>query len=451
MLRETRTENGKVRGIPGADPRVTIYRGIPFAAPPTGENRWRAPQPAENWDGVRECYTFAPIGIQDQPGVGKWEEDLYMREFHVDKDIPMSEDCLYLNVWTPANAADEKLPVLIWIFGGGFQWGYTAEMEFDGERLARRGIVVVSVNYRLATLGFLAHPEITAESPDAPGNFGLLDQKAGIAWVKRNISNFGGDPDQITIAGQSAGGGSVMAQINNEDNYDVIKRAVVFSGMIELANPKDDIFNPNDLKLAEERGKAFFDYLGVSGLEEARKLDAFLIRDKYAEYVKEHPRFFPIEDGVMVKQYGMTKFKEGRSAKIPIISGCTKDEFVIDGINTVERSVKNAFVSAQAHGADKPMYYYFFEPDIPGWDNPGDFHSCDLWFFFESIGKCWRPYKGYHYDLSRQMCNYFANFIKTGDPNGKDADGTDMPVWKPYTEKEPNEMHFTSDGAKTSV
>jgi len=451
MLRDTKTENGKVRGIPGADPRVTIYRGIPFAAPPVGKNRWRAPQPAENWDGVRECYTFAPIGIQDTPGVGKWEEDLYMREFHVDKDIPMSEDSLYLNVWTPANSADEKLPVLIWIFGGGFQWGYTAEMEFDGERLARRGIVVVSVNYRLATLGFLAHPEITAESPEAPGNFGLLDQKAGIAWVKRNIANFGGDPYQITIAGQSAGGGSVMAQINNEDNYDVIKRAVVFSGMIELANPKDDIFNPNDLKLAEERGKAFFDYLGVSGLEEARKLDAFLIRDKYAEYVKDHPRFFPIEDGVMVKQYGMTKFKEGRSARIPIISGATKDEFVVDGVNTVERSVKNAFVSAQAHGDDQPMYYYMFEPDIPGWDNPGDFHSCDLWFFFESIGKCWRPYKGYHYDLSRQMCNYFANFIKTGDPNGKDADGTDMPVWKPYTEKEPNEMHFTSDGAKTEV
>ncbi len=255
MLRETRTENGRVRGIPGSDPRVTIYRGIPFAAPPTGENRWRAPQPAANWDGVRECYTFGPISVQDQPGIGKWEEDLYMREFHVDKDIPMSEDCLYLNVWTPANATDEKLPVLVWIFGGGFQWGYTAEMEFDGERLARRGIVVVSVNYRLQTFGFMSHPEITAEVPEAPGNFGLLDQKAGINWVYRNIANFGGDPERITIAGQSAGGASVMAQITNEDNYDIIKGAAIFSGIIEIDDPKDDIFNPIDLKTAEKGAK----------------------------------------------------------------------------------------------------------------------------------------------------------------------------------------------------
>ncbi|MBO4899932.1 MAG: carboxylesterase family protein [Lachnospiraceae bacterium] len=449
MLRETKTENGKVKGIPGADPRVTIYRGIPFAAPPVGKNRWRAPQPAEDWDGVRECYTFGPISVQDQPGVGKWEEDLYMREFHVDKDIPMSEDCLYLNVWTPANAADEKLPVLLWIFGGGFQWGYTAEMEFDGERLARRGVVVVSVNYRLGAIGFLSHPEITAEAPDYPGNFGLLDQQAGLRWVKRNIANFGGDPDQITIAGQSAGGGSVMAQIACEENFDIIKRAVVLSGMIELANPDQDIFNPHDLKIAEERGKAFFDYLGVGSLEEARALDAFEIRDKYAEYAKEHPRFFPIVDGTIVKQYGLSKFKEGKSAPIPIISGCTNDEFVFNGINSVERSVKSAYAAAQASGVEWPMYYYNFMPDIPGWDNPGCFHSCDLWFFFESVGKCWRPYKGYHYDLARQMCNYFANFIKTGDPNGKDADGTDMPYWAPYTEGKPVEMHFTSEGAKT--
>ena len=442
MLRETKTENGKVRGMPGSDPRVTIYRGIPFAAPPTGENRWRAPQPAANWDGVRECYTFGPISVQDQPGVGKWEEDLYMREFHVDKDIPMSEDCLYLNVWTPANTADEKLPVLVWIFGGGFQWGYTAEMEFDGERLARRGIVVVSVNYRLQTFGFMSHPEITAEAPEAPGNFGLLDQKAGINWVYRNIANFGGDPERITIAGQSAGGASVMAQITNEDNYDIIKGAAIFSGIIEIDDPKDDIFNPIDLKTAEKRGEAFLDYLGVRDLAEARKLDAFEIRDRYAEYVKDHPRFFPIEDGYMVKEYGLTRFKSGECAPIPIMSGYTKDEFIINGINSVEKAVISAFSTAQANGRKEDLYYYRFAPSVPGFDNPGAFHSCDLWFFFETVGKCWRPYKGAHYDLARKMCNYFVNFIKTGDPNGKDADGTDMPEWKPFTADEHNEMLF---------
>lgn len=177
MNRIADTENGKVRGLPGADPRITVFRGIPFAAPPTGENRWRAPQPCRDWEGVREAYEFAPISIQDTPGLGS---DIYCREWHVDPEIPMDEDCLYLNVWTGAGNPKEKLPVLVWFFGGGFQWGYPAEMEFDGERLARRGIIVVSVNYRLGALGFMAHPELTAEQPAAPTNFGCLDQQAGL-------------------------------------------------------------------------------------------------------------------------------------------------------------------------------------------------------------------------------------------------------------------------------
>ena len=175
MLREVRTENGVVRGIPAADPRITAFKGIPFAAPPVGENRWRAPQPAANWEGVRECYKFAPISMQDTPGVG---EGLYDREWHVDPEIEMSEDCLYLNVWTPAHTADEKLPVIVWYFGGGLQWGYPAEMEFDGERVARRGIILVSVNYRINVFGFLAHPELSASQPAAPTNFGSPDQQA---------------------------------------------------------------------------------------------------------------------------------------------------------------------------------------------------------------------------------------------------------------------------------
>lgn len=229
MLREVRTENGLVRGIEAADPRITAFKGIPFAAPPIGDNRWRAPQPAANWDGVKECYRFAPIPFQNQPGVGT---DIYCREWHVDPDIAMSEDCLYLNVWTGAKSADEKRPVVVWFFGGGFQWGYPAEMEFDGERVARRNVVVVTVGYRLNVFGFLAHPQLTKEQPDAPTNFGLLDQQAGVKWVKRNIAAFGGDPDNITIAGQSAGGGSVMAQVTNPANKGLFSKAIVQSGII---------------------------------------------------------------------------------------------------------------------------------------------------------------------------------------------------------------------------
>ena len=148
---------------------------------PVGENRWRAPQPAENWEGTLDAFEFGPISMQDTPGIG---ELVYNREWHVDPEIRNSEDCLYLNIWTPAKKADEKLPVLVWIYGGGFQWGYTAEMEFNGEPLAERGVIVISIAYRLGCFGFMAHPEITGESPASPSNFGLLDQKAGLDWVK---------------------------------------------------------------------------------------------------------------------------------------------------------------------------------------------------------------------------------------------------------------------------
>ncbi len=229
MLRVVKTENGIVRGIEAADPRITAFKGVPFAAPPVGENRWRAPQPAESWEGVLDCSRFKSISMQDTPGLGT---DIYCREWHVDPEIPMGEDCLYLNIWTPAKTGEEALPVLVWYFGGGLQWGYTSEMEFDGERMARRGIVVVTVNYRLGVFGFLAHPQLTSEQPDAPTNFGSLDQQAGLNWVRRNIRAFGGDPDCITIAGQSAGGGSVMSQITCPKNKGLIKRAIPFRTVI---------------------------------------------------------------------------------------------------------------------------------------------------------------------------------------------------------------------------
>jgi len=177
MFRKVIVENGEVEGLPAADPRITSFKGIPYAAPPTGDNRWRVPQPAKNWDGVLKAYKFGPISMQHIPGLDR--ENIYSREWNVDPTIEMSEDSLHLNVWTPAKSADEKLPVLVWFFGGGLQEGNTSEMEFDGERIARRGIVVVTINYRLNVFGFFAHPELTAESPDTPTNFGLLDQQFG--------------------------------------------------------------------------------------------------------------------------------------------------------------------------------------------------------------------------------------------------------------------------------
>ena len=166
MLRTTKTENGLVRGLMGTNARITVFKGIPYAAPPVGENRWRAPQPAEKWEGIRKCYEFGPITMQKIPG-----EDpnaFYSKEWHVDPEVPMGEDSLRLNIWTPARSADEKLPVMMWIFGGAFKEGYAHEMEFDGERIASRGVILVSVAYRVNVFGFLCHPDITAEAPEAP-------------------------------------------------------------------------------------------------------------------------------------------------------------------------------------------------------------------------------------------------------------------------------------------
>ena len=427
MIRETTTKCGSLRGLPGNDPRVTVYKGIPYAMPPVGDLRWKAPVYGRTWEGTLDAVRFAPISIQDRPGMG---DDLYCREWHVDPDIPMSEDCLYLNIWTPAKKMDEKLPVLVWFFGGAFQWGYTAEMEFNGERLARRGIIVVSVNYRLGAFGFLAHKELSAESPDAPGNFGLLDQKAGLKWVYENIASFGGDPGNITIAGQSAGGGSVLNQICNKDNYPLLKGAVIFSGIIRF--PGDAILTPAPIDKVSELGDEFLKFLGVSHIEEARKLDALFIRDKYAEFAEDHNRFVPCIDGVNYKGDAYDLFTAGDYADIPVVTGYTSDEFIINGTNAVKASVYDAVGKVTRDGGRKDVYVYEFCPDIPGWDRPGVFHSSDLWFWFETLNMCWRPFSGKHYELAGRMCDRFADFVKYHDPNGsgntpEDRDNKNVP------------------------
>lgn len=485
MLRVAKTENGIVRGIEAADPRITVFKGIPFAAPPIGKNRWRAPQPCESWDGVKDTCRFAPISVQDTPGLGN---DIYCREWHVDPDIAMSEDCLYLNVWTPAKNENEKLPVVVWYFGGGLLWGYPSEMEFDGERLARRGIIVVSVNYRINVFGFLAHPQITAEAPEAPANFGNLDQQAGLKWVVRNIAGFGGDPDNITIAGQSAGGGSVLSQMAAPSSEGLFKKAIIQSAMIRSPYREPGVGQPETLESAQKHGEKFFEYLGVESLDEARKLDAKFILHKYNEYVRNNPRMFTVLDGKFCVGDPLALWAQNKIAKVKVMAGNTSDEFpsfinIQEGktladtageifgdradeflafkqaheggngcygkISGIECTIKAIALQNEKNGNDNELYYYCFDADIPGWDNPGTFHSVELWFFFETLAKCWRPFKGVHYDLARQMCNYWANFVKTGNPNGEDVDGTDMPRWDTYTKEKPCSMIFKTEGPIT--
>ena len=489
MLRMTKTENGLVRGFPGTDARITVYKGIPFADDTSGKNRWRPPQPAKNWEGVRDCYEFSPIPMQKTPG-----EDpnaFYSKEWHVDPQVPMSEDCLKLNIWTPAKTADEKLPVMVWIFGGGYKEGYPYEMEFDGERIASRGVILVSVAYRLNCFGFLCHPEITAENPDAPANLGLLDQRCGIAWVKRNIANFGGDPENITIFGQSAGGGSVTYHLCAPGNDGLFQKAIIQSfGGITPNYPTSTFPKNKTLAEAEQIGVEVFEKLGVKTLEEARALDGEYIRRKFLEtglwlevvidnqYVLGEFSDIILRDGMMKvpviighntgesvtgpRRYGpmgmlvrdkvteedidqwlksnLGAYGEGYRQVCRRIAGSDDPEIMADTMELNASELRVGMMGKVCSDQGRPIYTYAFGPTIPG-DNAGAFHSCDLWFEFETLMKCWRPFDGHHYDLARKMCNYWTNFAKTGDPNGNDADGTPMPLWEPYTQT-PARMEF---------
>lgn len=455
MLRVVKVEQGVLQGIPAADPRITVFKGVPFAAPPVGKLRFAPPQPPKKWRGVKECYKFSPIPVQPSPNPNPPPEDIYSREWSVDPEIPVSEDCLYLNVWTPAKKANEKLPVYFWIFGGGWQVGHTAEMEFDGERIARRGIVVVTVNYRVNMFGFTSHPEITAKYPDAPANMGLLDQQAGLKWVYNNIEAFGGDKRNITIGGQSAGGGSVLFQLCNKESRKYIKRAVVESGI--FFNPFHNLFPHHTMEDAHELGKKFFEFIGAKNLKEAQKIPTDVLRKKWVEwgdFQKSVITWGPVYDDKFIKGDVFTCLERDKLDLPPLLIGYTIDEF-LDGedvkgkqkkklINTIDLGIRKVINLEEKNKKTGKNYFYKFAVPIPGWDKPGDFHSVDLWFFFETLAKCWRPFTGVHYDVARQICDYLCNYIKTGDPNGKDLSEQKLPEWKPYSNKAPNVMEFTT-------
>jgi para-nitrobenzyl esterase len=473
MLRLVAVENGLLQGIPAADPRITAFKGIPFAAPPAGERRWRAPQPAANWSGIRKADTFGPIAMQETPG--KDPAAFYAKEWHADPEIPMSEDCLYLNVWTPAREAGEKLPVMIWIYGGAFQSGYTAEMEFDGERLARRGIIVVTIAYRVNVFAWFNHPEITAAQADAfTGNFGFLDQMAAFRWVQRNIAAFGGDPGNVTISGQSAGAGSCLAHLVSPATRGLFHKAIIMSGGgIRSYNMPPD----RPLAQVEQTGERFLAFLGVKTVAEARRIDAATLFEKSREF-GPFMTFIHYTDGKFLPNDWTRALLANERHLVPIMAGHTANDFMaVPAAATVVEfeayarrefgSRADEFLAICKYAADgdlqsmllkaayprqelgsaiwaqknaelgnDPIYYYNFCPDIPG-DQAGAFHSSDLWFVFETLAKCWRPFVGKHYDLARLMCNYWANFVKCGNPNGLDADGSPMPEWRPYTLVEP--------------
>ncbi|MEP7319706.1 MAG: carboxylesterase family protein, partial [Panacibacter sp.] len=254
---------GLISGTKSNEGDIRIFKGIPFAAPPVGDLRWKAPQPVKPWTGVKKCEAFGPSPMQNKPvPFSMWTE-----EFLIPKE-PISEDCLYLNVWTKAKSAKENKPVIVYIYGGGFSSGGSGCAIYDGEAMAKKGIVFVSINYRVGIFGFFAHPELTKESvSNASGNYGLMDQIAALQWVKKNIASFGGDPNNVTIAGQSAGSMSVNCLVASPQAKGLFQRAIAESGASFVSGP---FRGSNTLQEAEAAGLKVAESLQASSIKDLR-------------------------------------------------------------------------------------------------------------------------------------------------------------------------------------
>ena len=306
-----KTANGIVAGASRQSSGVRIFRGIPFAQPPVGDLRWKEPQPVKNWQGVRKADKFGPRCMQ-APIFG----DMGFRS------NGMSEDCLYLNVWTPATTGKERLPVLVYFYGGGFVAGDGSEPRYDGESMATKGIVAITVNYRLGVFGFLAHPELTNESPHhASGNYALLDQSAALRWVRQNVAAFGGDPQRVTIAGESAGSASVSAQMVSPLSKDLIAGAIGESGSIIATLP------PVPLAQGEQAGTKFAAELGATSLAALRALSTQQVFEAATKGGFASIGRFPITlDGYFFSEAPAATFAAGRQAKVPLLVGWNSEE-----------------------------------------------------------------------------------------------------------------------------
>ena len=433
-LKQAVTTSGIVRGMSAGIPQITVFRGIPFAAAPVGDLRWKAPRPAPAWEGVRDCLEFGPAAIQTAHPEGSF----YQLEFYREPQ-QFSEDCLYLNVWTPANAADEKLPVMVWYHGGAYMHGWSHEMEFDGEALAKRGVIFVSANYRVGVLGYLAHRELRDEH-GASGNYGLLDQIEALRWVQENIAAFGGDPDNVTIFGQSAGGGSVQALCASPLAKGLFRRAILMSA----GSPLRTLGGSGSRSAAEANGEAFCKLAGKS-IDELRTAPAEELRLLGIQYMAEARGlcFRPCLDGYALTEEPGTCFLTGSINTDSIMIGSVTGDsntFGNDGVDPDDFGTAFTLDLGEncARIGQKAPYIYHFRRDIPGEDHPGAFHSSELWYVFSTLMRCHRPFTGVDYDISLKMTDFWANFARTGEPGGGFA---------PYTAESPAVMEIGDDGA----
>lgn len=451
------TEAGLVSGVKTGG--ITAYKGIPFAAPPVGDLRWKAPQPEKHWDGVRKCTAFSASPMQAKPTPFM----VYTSEFLI-PESPISEDCLYLNVWTCAKTKADKRPVFVWIYGGGFTSGGSACPIYDGKAMAKKGVVFVSINYRVGAFGFLAHPELTKEANGkASGNYGLLDQVAALKWVKRNIAAFGGDPNNVTIGGQSAGSMSVNCLVASPLAKGLFNRAIAESGSLVVKNP---LLAGNTLQAAEAQGAKLAEKAGAKTLAEMRAMPAVEVLKKF------QGRFAPIVDGYVLPESVPEIFATNKQNHVPLITGWNDDEFGGQTKNkedfkkwaetqygtdaqtflkyfpaetdqqAVESQTKLSrdqvfavagfeWAALQSKYANSPVYVYNFDRKVPAEGDMkkyGAFHTAEVPYMLDNLKFLNnRPFEPADRELASTMSAYWVNFIKTGNPNG-----TGLPEWPKY-------------------
>ncbi len=451
------TEYGKVRGAVNESNTVVSYKGIPYAAPPVGNLRWREPQLPASWEGIRDATRFCSSCIQKRVYThlpnGPWTE-----EFMVQDSI--SEDCLFLNIWTPAKTAADKLAVLVFIHGGAFTEGSGSIDVYDGEELAKKGIIVVTINYRLGALGFLAHPELTAESPNhVSGNYGLLDQIAALRWIKGNIAAFGGDPSRVTISGQSAGAASVNALIISPLAAGLFNGAITQSGTSFTGAQRDVL----TLSEGEKQGVEFAESKGAKSIAELRAMSALNIIERIPG--KPGMRFGAVQDGYFQTGDPMTIFAQGKQNDTPFMSGMTADETGYFGSTgkdfrelypsaTTEDEAAEVKLAGQEQGrldtwlwmeyraktAKTNGWEYYFDRAIPWPEHPefGAFHTGEVPYVFNNI-KMLKDHKMEKTDtiVADRISSFWVNFVKNGDPNGPG-----LTKWEPYKANRPEVMEL---------
>lgn len=420
-----KTKQGKVQGLYSEDNKTVIFRGVPYAQPPVGELRFCRPQEHEPWEGVLDCTRFSPACPQaDLRGMR-----LYGKEFYDGTEYNCSEDCLYLNVWTPADATPESnLPVMLWIHGGAFMHGHGDEKEFDGEGFAKKGVILVTINYRVNVFGFFAHPDLDHENEEhISGNYGIYDQLFALEWVSKNIAGFGGNPDNVTVFGQSAGCMSVQTIVSSPLAKGLVHRAILQSGGGLGA------FGTSDTKeIAVDISKKLMEHLGVDTIDELRKIPAEDLKDAAYAVNTRDLSWAPHIDGVLLTDTTDNLAKNGEILDIPYMLGCTAND-IGDGALV---QAGEAFCENQLSLGRAPAYLYHFTRELPG-DDYGAFHSSELWYVFETMTRCWRPWEEHDLELARRISSYWANFAKFGNPNGEG-----LPEWQPFTENERNVSVF---------